>query len=411
MSHEDEPEQPTEEDILDVTLDEEELPLGGPPPAEGGDTLVIEAEHLWDLPEVPAKGASAPDFYPSVEPPADVDKVSVGKKGFVAPDIVGVLMMILAGAIGGFVAWLLVEPFVTDPVAGAEPVRQLLTQVLGAMGLFAACVGGMIGMALGSVEGLTSRTWEKAGKGALLGLGIGGAGGFVGGVIGQVMYGALGGGRLSPLTQIIVRGMAWALVGLFVGLGQGVMMRARPKIVNGLIGGLIGGLVGGLLFDPVAAIVAFATQLTGGTVGGEVSRLVAIVVMGAACGAAIGLVEQARKQAWLRIVEGPLLGKEFIIYRSPTLIGSSPKCDITLALDKSVAPQHASISQQGSNYVLTDLDTPSGTRVNGHLIRSHRLRSGDRIRIGQTTSLYADRLVREEAQSGHRAAGYCGQAR
>jgi len=400
MSHEDEPEQPAEEDILDVTLDEEELPPGGPPPARGGDTLVIEAEHLRDLPEVPAKGTSAPDFYPSVEPAADVDKPSIGKRAFAGPDILGVLRMTLAGAIGGFAAWLLVEPFVTDPGAGTEPVSQLLAQVLGAMGLFAGCVGGMIGMALGSMEGLTSRTWEKAGKGALLGLGIGGAGGFVGGVIGQVLYGGLGGGRLSPVTQIIVRGSAWALVGLFVGLGQGVMMRASRKIVNGLIGGLIGGLVGGLLFDPVGAMVAFAAQLTGGTVGGEASRLVAIVVMGAACGAAIGLVEQARKEAWLRIVEGPLTGKEFIIYQSPTLIGSSPKCDITLALDKSVAPQHAGISEQGGNYVLTDLDTASGTSINGQLIHSHRLRSGDRVRIGQTTLLYADRVVRQEAQSG-----------
>jgi hypothetical protein len=187
-------------------------------------------------------------------------------------------------------------------------------------------------------------------------------------------------------------------VGLFVGLGQGAVVRAKRKMVNGLIGGLLGGLAGGLLFDPLAQAIAFAARLTGGTVGGEVSRLVAIVVMGAACGTAIGLVEQVRKEAWLRIVEGPLTGKQFIVYRSPTIIGASPKCDITLALDKFVAPQHASISHQGTRYLLGDLNSPTGTRVNGRPVRTHLLRSGDRIGIGQTTLLFAERAVHGEGQ-------------
>ncbi len=241
-----------------------------------------------------------------------------------------------------------------------------------------------------------SRSLEKACWGGLLGLGIGGAGGFFGGVFGQAVYGALGGGQPTTASgaQMLARSVGWALMGLCVGLGQGAWTRARRKMVNGMVGGFFGGLIGGLLFEPLGDLVAFAAQLTGGTVGGEVSRLVAIVVLGLACGAAIGLVEQARKEAWLRIVEGPLTGKQFIIYRSPTTIGSSPKCDITLARDKGVAPQHLSISQVGGHYALADLGSPTGTRVNGQTVRSRTLRSGDRIGVGQTTMLYAERAVR-----------------
>lgn len=124
--------------------------------------------------------------------------------------------------------------------------------------------------------------------------------------------------------------------------------------------------------------------------------MVSVTVLGATCGAAIGLVEQVRREAWLRIVEGPLRGKQFIIYRSPTIIGASPKCDITLARDKGVAPQHLSVSQLGARHVLADLGSPTGTRVNGQPVTSRTLRSGDRIMVGQTTMQYAERTVRGE---------------
>jgi hypothetical protein len=386
---------------VDIDLDEEELPAV-PPAAGKTDLLVIESDQLREvsLPAPPAKPAPFDRGAPVGAPVGGPAETAPGPviRAMGPPDVMGVISMLMAGAIGGFLAWLLVEPFITDLAPGQAPPTQLLIRVLGAMGLFAAALGGMIGMALGAVDGVNSRSLEKACWGALLGLGIGGAGGFFGGVIGQAVYGGLGGGEqtMPGGAQILVRGLAWALVGLCVGLGQGAWTRARRKMINGMIGGFLGGLIGGLLFDPLHSVVAFAARLTGGTVGGEVSRLVAIVVLGAACGAAIGLVEQARKEAWLRIVEGPLTGKQFIIYRSPTTIGSSPKCDITLARDKAVAPQHLSISQIGGRYVVADLGSPSGTRVNGQPVRSRTLRSGDRIGVGQTTMLYAERAVRGE---------------
>jgi hypothetical protein len=263
--------------------------------------------------------------------------------------------------------------------------------------LFFAALGGFVGAALGAVEGINSRSLEKACWGGLLGLGIGGLGGFFGGVFGQALYGGLGGNPGDhALGQILLRGLGWAFAGLFIGLGQGAWTRARRKMINGALGGFLGGLIGGLMFDPLAAVILFAAQLTGGTVGGGMSRLVAFVVTGAACGAAIGLVEQARKEAWLRIIEGPLTGKQFILYRSPTTVGSSPKCDITLAADKAIAPQHFSLMQQGGHYVLADLGSATGTRVNGRPVRSRALRSGDLLSLGNTTMQYAEKAVRGE---------------
>ncbi len=400
MDEDSERRQTPDEEPLDVTAEEEELPPVEEVAAdEEEDILVIEAEDLIDVPVTPEKRAAGPGAYPPVGDISQKPQWPAVKKGLVAPSAVAVISMTVAGSVGGFVAWLLSEPFITD----APHPPQLLVYVLAAMGLFGACVGGIIGMALGCVEGINSRVWEKAGRGAVLGLAVGAAGGFVGGVFGQVVYGALVPPTpTNPLqldaAHILVRSLGWGVVGLFVGLGQGMMSRSRRKMVNGMIGGTVGGLIGGMLFEPIPIIIAHTVlRLTGGTIGGEVSRLVALTIMGMSCGAAISVVEQMRKEAWLRIVAGPLAGKEFIIYRSPTVIGSSPKCDITLALDKRVAPQHASIALEGNHYVLTDLGTGGGTMVNGRMVRSRVLRGGDRITIGETTLQYADRVIHENA--------------
>jgi hypothetical protein len=398
------------DDILDLDLDDEEpLPaVTAAPPPSGRDVLVIDAANLTVAPQsTPTKSAgkspapSALDFPSAETMPGEGGKSgekSYGKpRGVTAADVFGVLNNIMAGALGGFIGWVFTNPYIHDPKVGELPVTQLLAVVLGGMGLYFGCVGGMIGMMLGLVEGVTSRVWEKAGRAAVVGLAVGAGGGFVGGVIGQAFYGALSGGealRQGNLTgaQVAVRGFGWALVGLFVGLGMGVYSRSQRRMVNGAIGGFIGGLGGGLLFDPLASLLIAMAHLTGGTIGGGFSRLVALVVLGMACGMAIGVIEAARKEAWLRVVEGPFSGKQFILYRSPTMIGSSPKCDITV-LDKSVAPQHAAITQQGGHHAIADLESGAGTRVNGQAIRTRVLRSGDRITLGQTTFLYADRQV------------------
>jgi hypothetical protein len=387
------------EDILDLNLDEEEkLPAAPAAPAPTGrDVLVMDDLDLGSAPALPA----AQGAFPAAESVSGGKAGAKGKRAAAAADFFSVLNKLLAGALGGFIGWVFTNPYIHDLKPHELPTPQLLGVVLGGMGLYFGCVGGMIGMLLGLSEGLSARVWEKAGRAALVGLGVGAGGGFVGGVFGQALYGSLGGGTslqqgLTP-GQIVVRGVGWALVGMFVGLGMGVYSRSQQRMVNGAIGGFLGGLAGGLLFDPLPALLAKLAELlpTSITIGGSLSRLVALTVLGLACGLAIGVVEAARKEAWLRIVEGPLAGKQFILYRSPTVIGSSPKCDITLVSDKSVAPQHAAISQTGGQYSIADLGSPGGTRVNGQAIRTRTLRSGDRIGLGQTTFIYEDRAVRE----------------
>lgn len=69
---------------------------------------------------------------------------------------------------------------------------------------------------------------------------------------------------------------------------------------------------------------------------------------------------------------------------APVTIGRLPECDIVLA-DGNVSRRHAEIRRQGQSWVLADLGSTNGTRLNGFpLTAPSELRSGDSISVGNT---------------------------
>jgi len=75
---------------------------------------------------------------------------------------------------------------------------------------------------------------------------------------------------------------------------------------------------------------------------------------------------------------------EFLIPHGTAVIGSSADCEVHID-SLAVEPRHARISMRGEGYMLEDLQTPSGTFVNGQKVSSHPLRPGDIIRVGKHT--------------------------
>lgn len=65
-------------------------------------------------------------------------------------------------------------------------------------------------------------------------------------------------------------------------------------------------------------------------------------------------------------------------------IGRLPEC--TLALnDPNVSRQHSEVRPAGSGYVLVDLGSTNGTKVNGvRIVGEHRLGDGDIVSVGST---------------------------
>lgn len=68
-------------------------------------------------------------------------------------------------------------------------------------------------------------------------------------------------------------------------------------------------------------------------------------------------------------------------------IGRHPDCNLVLA-DPNVSRNHAEIRPQGDGYVLVDLGSTNGSRVNGVRVSQHVLRDGDELSFGNTKMLF-----------------------
>ncbi|HEY8668994.1 MAG TPA: FHA domain-containing protein, partial [Tepidisphaeraceae bacterium] len=181
--------------------------------------------------------------------------------------------------------------------------------------------------------------------------------------------------------QLLARAVTWGVLGLFLAMAPGLVMRNFKKLSIGVVGGLLGGIVGGLLFDPVDHF----------THNVLLARLVGTTTIGLVIGLSTGLIESVAKSGWLKVIEGLIAGKQFILYRNPTYIGSAPNCDIYLFKDHQVGRRHAAIHVVPGGFDLENLPLGSATLVNSQPIARARLKHGDQIQIGNTVFTFQEK--------------------
>jgi pSer/pThr/pTyr-binding forkhead associated (FHA) protein len=283
------------------------------------------------------------------------------------------LYLLVLGAIGGLLAWAVMEPFTTDDLRRSVDWGHLT--------LFGLVSGGFIGAMIGFASGLSLGTSAHALRGLLLGALVGLPGGLCGVYLGQIVFSAFG--FAVPIIGVIVgRILGWGLFGLFVGMAEGVVGRSMKRVRQGALGGAIGGALGGALFDVLALTFggAFSAALRAEGKEGAFSRAVALLLMGAGIGLFIGLLELVSRQAWVRVIYGRNEGKDYPIDRSGAIIGRDELADVPLRGDPQVAPRHAEILISGGQYLLIP-HAPmlvNGTPVSGQVA----LEDGDRLQVG-----------------------------
>jgi hypothetical protein len=79
-----------------------------------------------------------------------------------------------------------------------------------------------------------------------------------------------------------------------------------------------------------------------------------------------------QSKARIEIQNGGFEGMAFELSSAETLIGRNPTTDITL------------LDEDSGEYVVEDLQSTNGTKVNGKRVRSAALQSGDLIELGRT---------------------------
>ncbi|HEX4124236.1 MAG TPA: FHA domain-containing protein [Tepidisphaeraceae bacterium] len=254
-----------------------------------------------------------------------------------------------------------------------EALHQFIADLL-AYGL----CGVLIAVCLAIAEPLVQRNWA----GAIINGSVGAMLGLIGGVVvASWLYRSEIRDSTGTVWSYCSDAITWGILGLFLAAAAGVVMRNWKKLWNGMLGGLAGGAIGGLLFQPIGALVG----------SDSVSRLVALVAIGVVTALATALVENAAKTGWLRVLTGLIAGKQFILYRNPTYVGSSPDCEIYLFKDRLVGPRHAAIHIVPGGFELENLPLGGQTTVNGRPVNRARLRNGDRVAIGGSTFLFQEK--------------------
>jgi len=289
----------------------------------------------------------------------------------------------IAGLVGALVGWAIGEPFFVDGVdrTVGDVLRSLMIIPLV---LIFMCFGFSI------AESIVERSLRKALQRAALSFPLGLVFAIVFMIAGGMVYRigiefciALGvdarshEGYRNP-AMWLARSIAWMVFASAAGVVYGLVDRSAKKGKYGVLGAVIGGGIGGFVFNPI--------NMATGSVAP--SRGIGFALIGLATGVAIGIVESAFKERWLYAASGPLAGKQFILYKPLTTMGSSQSCDIYMFKDKTMLPQHGVIEMRGAQ---TFLRASGPVFVSGAPVRARALESGDLIQIGRYAFHFRER--------------------
>lgn len=95
----------------------------------------------------------------------------------------------------------------------------------------------------------------------------------------------------------------------------------------------------------------------------------------------------ARASVTFQILEGIDRGRVYRELPVPVTIGREEGNTLRLN-DERVSRFHSKVQIDGDDYILTDLESTNGTRVNGTAVQIRRLRIGDRVGVGRSLLLF-----------------------
>lgn len=110
----------------------------------------------------------------------------------------------------------------------------------------------------------------------------------------------------------------------------------------------------------------------------------------------------------LRVLDGADRGRVFGGLPTPVTIGRE-EGNVVQLNDERVSRYHLKIQEDQQQYVLTDLDSTNGTKVNGEDVSLRILRFGDIISVGRSVLLFgsreeiAERLIGMQSDGGPQA--------
>lgn len=283
----------------------------------------------------------------------------------------------LAGAIGGLIGWFLYTwalDFLPHFLPHDRSAPLVLVIVKG------ICLGAIIGAAICSRERLLTVDLHDGVKDGLMGALYGAVGGALSQAFAYLLFHPQGSNLFASLVAFI-------LCGAVIGVSEGLKWRHSPRMIRGAVAGAIGGFCAALLYEPLG-------QYVSSTWG----QALAWMLLGASLGTGISLVAILANTAILRVLDDRKPRNLPLGNKGPEdVIGRNRDLSISIPLDFVMKPRHAIIRNSNRDFFLKP-EGDSEVLVNDlRLSREQQLRSGDVIKIAQTTfrfEILEDRRVK-----------------
>jgi len=285
------------------------------------------------------------------------------------------ILMILLGLAGALAAWGGLEAL----LRAGEALGGYLFLALGEGML----IGLFFGFAFGTAEGILVSDRKKALQGGLSGALLGILAGILVTVLIQgLLTGILAAGSFSRRTALelvipLSRTLGWVLLGTAVGAVEGIRSRSGRRILIGIPGGAAGGLAGGALLE-------FLGQ------GGFWGRGGGLLLMGGAIGLFYSLFEASRAFGVLKVLTGPLRGKEYVLSMRRTRLGRASGSVLDLRGYTGLEPRHLELVAGKEGVVLKPLE--GKVLVNEEPAKERKLLFEDVLEAGNLRLLFIPAL-------------------
>lgn len=278
----------------------------------------------------------------------------------------------LAGGIGGLVGWLLTKQ--PGFVHTANPILRSDLMIFDI-----AVISGCIGATLGTVDGVLHGLYTRASQGALIGALFGIIGGVVGRLLGEPAFQVFSHLNLTLLGHSI----GWVLIGLFIGVTEGVMYRDRIRALRGSLGGLLGGYWGSGGFEIINDMPYSA-----------INYGLTIVMLGVALGVLIRFCQEWFADAYLVVISNIQKNDKFNLTKLVSVLGSGVDDDFILHTGKEIRPNHAHLLLKANTYWIQPTHGECVLYVNQQpVFMLHRLHHADEITIGSLTLRFIQKTV------------------
>ncbi|MBI9106367.1 MAG: hypothetical protein JEZ04_06430 [Spirochaetales bacterium] len=179
-------------------------------------------------------------------------------------------------------------------------------------------------------------------------------------------------GILLPLW----RGAGWMLMGAAIGAVDGIQQRASRRTLAGILGGLLGGLSGGMGLEFIIRYLPEAS----------LARAAGLLWMGSMIGLFLGEFEKRFSYARLRVLNGRLKDREFLLVNKKIRLGENLQDDLYLKGYKKVA---RAIISRADGEIYIEGENNSRILVNDQIAETKRtLKYQDVLKLGDVKLLY-----------------------